>query len=446
MFRYGGPIKEGVMHGMRGGGRTIAGGHQIGMPMGNRTGFQNPRFINLGGGQPPANVNLTNTTKLQKLKNLYQNPKFSERGAYEAIKKYGPKAFNWIKGGIGGAFTRFPGMTQLAAYYAAAKPTPVDVKYDITRRENLLPMFGDTKATVEKKIKRNLAEESNPNNPWRYNKYKHGPRKEHPDYDPEKSSYWPWAKGAVEEGGADGTGTKTGTSSRWKDIGTAPELTASQREKLAKDQQNARLKNYLDMMGYDSAKKTAMSDALIDASALVQDATTEAGSLKKADWGNLINKMIQTTSQRLDKPEQIREAVGLMMTKGEIEKDIAKGKENALDQQVSTLMNNLGYDKATATRVAKGLPKDLREQVIVDMGTSKQNLTHSSLTSSVKKWYPEAIALLDTTEVKKQLGNQSAEEFITEKIKTNPTTNKIYIVGKEVVKVDGKGNTSTIFP
>ena len=355
MFRYGVPIKEGVMHGMRGGGRTIAGGHQIGMPMGNRTGFQNPRFINLGGGQPPANVNLTNTTKLQKLKNLYQNPKFSERGAYEAIKKYGPKAFNWIKGGIGGAFTRFPGMTQLAAYYAAAKPTPVDVKYDITRRENLLPMFGDTKATVEKKIKRNLAEESNPNNPWRYNKYKHGPRKEHPDYDPEKSSYWPWAKGAVEEGGADGTGTKTGTSSRWKDIGTAPELTASQREKLAKDQQNARLKNYLDMMGYDSAKKTAMSDALIDASALVQDATTEAGSLKKADCGNLINRMIQTTSKRLDKPEQIREAVGLMATKAEIEKDIAEGKGGSLKQNAKDLVSAGVYK--TETEAMKHLAK-----------------------------------------------------------------------------------------
>ena len=42
MFRYGGPIKEGVMHGMRDGGRTIAGGHQIGTPMGNRTGFADP--------------------------------------------------------------------------------------------------------------------------------------------------------------------------------------------------------------------------------------------------------------------------------------------------------------------------------------------------------------------------------------------------------------------
>ena len=42
MFRYGGPIREGIMHGMRNGGRTLAGGNQIGTPMGNRTGFKNP--------------------------------------------------------------------------------------------------------------------------------------------------------------------------------------------------------------------------------------------------------------------------------------------------------------------------------------------------------------------------------------------------------------------
>jgi len=333
MFRYGGPIKEGVMHGMR---NNYQSG-QLVRPGPGRPGYQgNPRFINLGGGQPPVNVNLTNATKLQKLKNLYQNPKFSERGAYEAIKKYGPKAFNWLKGGIGGALTRFPGMTQLAAYYAAAKPTPVDIKYDITRRENLLPMFGDTKTTVEKKIKRNLAEESNPNNPWRYNKYKHGPRKEHPDYDPEKSSYWPWAKGAVETGGDDGTkktDTGIGPGAQFKED-TAPIITAEMREKIAKDAQNKRLKSYLDMMGYDSAKKGALSDALIDASALVQDATTEAGSIKHADWGQLINKAIQTTSRRLDKPAQIREAVGLMTTKAEIEKDMS-AEENKLAKELT---------------------------------------------------------------------------------------------------------------
>ena len=95
-------------------------------------------------------------------------------------------------------------------------------------------------------------------------------------------------------------------------------------EKLAKAAQNKRLKSYLDMMGYDRSKRTAIGDALIDASAIVQEGTEEAGSLKEADWGKMINKAIQTTSKRLDKPEQIREAVGLMMTKGAIEKDITK--------------------------------------------------------------------------------------------------------------------------
>jgi hypothetical protein len=110
------------------------------------------------------------------------------------------------------------------------------------------------------------------------------------------------------------------------------------RDKLAKDAQNKRLKSYLDMMGYDSAKKTAMSDALIDASALVQDATTEAGSIKKADWGKLINKAIQTTSKRLDKPAQIREAVGLMSVKAAIEKDMMESKGGALKQNAKDLV------------------------------------------------------------------------------------------------------------
>ena len=336
MFRYGGPIKEGVMHGMR---NNYQSG-QLVRPGPGRPGYQgNPRFINLGGGQPPVNVNLTNATKLQKLKNLYQNPKFSEKGAYEAIKKYGPKALKWMKGGVGSLLTRFPGLTQLGAYYTAATPTKIDKKYGITHKENIIPMFGSDEERMEgfkKKVKRNIDEEKNPNNPWRYNFWKYGAAKDHPDYDPEERSWNPWHKGAVETGGDDGTkktDTGIGPGAQFKED-TAPIITAEMREKIAKDAQNKRLKSYLDMMGYDSAKKGALSDALIDASALVQDATTEAGSIKHADWGQLINKAIQTTSRRLDKPAQIREAVGLMTTKAEIEKDMS-AEENKLAKELT---------------------------------------------------------------------------------------------------------------
>ena len=76
-------------------------------------------------------------------------------------------------------------------------------------------------------------------------------------------------------------------------------------------------------MGYDRSKKTAIADALIDASKIV----SERGTLDpKNITQELINPIIQATSKRLDKPDQIREAVGLMMTKAGLEKEMYDAK------------------------------------------------------------------------------------------------------------------------
>ena len=128
-----------------------------------------------------------------------------------------------------------------------------------------------------------------------------------------------------------GTGTDTTTN--------AAEFANAQREK--------RLNRYLQLMGYDQSKKTAIADALIDASKIVSD----RGTLdRKNITGELINPIIQATSKRLDKPQQIREAVGLMMTKGEIEKDLE-------DPQVK---------KLRALQIEKG-EKELGENFETDM-------------------------------------------------------------------------------
>ena len=72
-------------------------------------------------------------------------------------------------------------------------------------------------------------------------------------------------------------------------------------------------------MGYDRSKKTAVADALIDASKIVSDrGTLETKNITR----DLINPIIQATSKRFDKPEQIREAVGLMSVKAAIQKDL----------------------------------------------------------------------------------------------------------------------------
>jgi len=97
-------------------------------------------------------------------------------------------------------------------------------------------------------------------------------------------------------------------------------LSEAERKAFANKQREERVQKYLDLMGYDRSKKTAIADALIDASKIVGD----RGSLDpKNITQELINPIIQATSKRLDKPDQIREAVGLMATKAEIEKDLS---------------------------------------------------------------------------------------------------------------------------
>ena len=121
---------------------------------------------------------------------------------------------------------------------------------------------------------------------------------------------------------------------------------------FAKAQREDRVQKYLKMMGYDRAKKTAIADALIDASKIVSD----RGTLdRKNITAELINPIIQATSKRLDKPDQIREAVGLMATKAEIEKDLEDPSIKALRlEQLKGLRGGFSKDIGDFILSAKG--------------------------------------------------------------------------------------------
>ena len=207
----------------------------------------------------------------------------------------------------------------------------------------------------------------------------------------------------------------------------------SKAEALAKAAQNKRMKSYLDMMGYDSAKKTAMSDALIDASALVQDATTEAGSLKEADWGKLINKAIQTTSKRLDKPEQIREAVGLMATKAAIEKDMS-AEEDAL--------------KKIATKLQiKGLQKDLAGETLQESINAAYQKTGkfaagSDLAGLARTKGIKVTKVLPTKDIPDEMSAIDYITTITENAKKagTPFPKGNYVIKDRLVEIDVNGD------
>ena len=192
-------------------------------------------------------------------------------------------------------------------------------------------------------------------------------------------------------------------------------------EAEAKAARTKKLNKYLETMGYDKAKKTAIGDALIDASAIVQGATDEAGSLKKADWGKMINQAIQTTSKRLDKPEQIREAVGLMMTKADIEKDLE-------DPQVKRL-RALQIEDAEE-KLDRGFEKDMREFILARKEAPDKNQLERFARLTADE-YGIAFKKVDDKALEGLPEGATDEEIMTAVVGEDG----IYMIGQTIVRV-----------
>ena len=91
--------------------------------------------------------------------------------------------------------------------------------------------------------------------------------------------------------------------------------------KKTKSEENEALKQkYYKIMGLDKMKKDAVYDSLIDASRIVSE---EGGDLKGSlKSGTLQNKIIQAISGQLDKSAALKKQIDAAILKGEIEKDI----------------------------------------------------------------------------------------------------------------------------
>ena len=381
MFRYGGPIKEGVMHGMRDGGRTIAGGNQIGMPMGNRTGFQDPQW------------------------------KFGETGLGKTLKFLNPKpliddTFNLTANQLSKFITGYnPGLS-----WKKSKRLERDM-WDKMRGRDPLKRTGRMTDDEVNKVFFTSAKKG-----WTTPSMQEGPTAAEIELAKLKKQIADQKKGTMPE-----------------NLGTKAWIDPNKATKLAKEQQGERVQKYLKMMGYDSAKKGALSDALIDASALVQDASTEAGALKHADWGKLINRMIQTTSKRLDKPAQIREAVGLMATKAAIEKDLEDPAVAKL-RLLKIKESEKALEGSKASSIGEIIPTVLKSS-----GKSRADAEVMKDVMSIKE--PDMIATIvgkkdDLQDIKDASDFTTIEDYIVNEYEGKEG---IYIIDNVVVQIDENG-------
>jgi hypothetical protein len=372
MFRYGGPIKEGIMHGMRNGGRI---GFQDGTKKKKYDWFETPIGKIVDPREVPGQALLEGKKMIA--------------GTYDLAGVPINKLTQWFSGynpGFSGAkFMRIKPDKKDTAYWMGI-PTSTKEGWTIPSMKE-----GPTAAEIElAKLKKKIADQK---------------------------------KGTMPE-----------------NLGLGSYTDPNKAEKLAKEQQGERVQKYLKMMGYDSAKKGALSDALIDASALVQDASTEAGALKHADWGKLINKMIQTTSKRLDKPAQIREAVGLMSVKAAIEKDLE-------DPQVQKLRALKILESQEALKGSKA--SSIGDLVLLSKKASGKKRADAEVMKDVMAVKePDIIAQIvgkkdDLSDIKDSLDEGvTVKDYIVEKYKGEEG---IYIIDNVVVQIYPDGTSKQLY-
>ena len=379
MFNMGGPIKEGVMHGIREPDR----GGQLVQPGPGRPGYA---------GKPP-------TTKLgiagwlaKKIPFLKQPVKTISKSTKDIIPKTWGKIKNIYKGGPKDKGYVPPGALTNRWYW----------------EKGIKPTLGLTGAAAKKALP--YAGTAGVVGGLTYGLW--------PDGTP-KTTEELIEDNVIRKGDKDyGPHTKGG-----------PTITQEMRDAKAKADKEKRINALLDTMGYDKARKNAAYDALIDAGRMI----SERGTLDPKNIGReLIDPIVATTSARFDKPEQIREAVGLMQVKA----DIAKQME---DPQVAEQRRlNIEVSK-------KGLGGPDFKEVITNKIIKGEAASGGTLAQILRA--TEGIdAIVLPIEIPT---NKDPLQVATEIIKetwTNPEKPRVdpgyYVVSDRVIIVDEQGNVT----
>ena len=207
-----------------------------------------------------------------------------------------------------------------------------------------------------------------------------------------------------------------------------------------------RIDRYRDIMDIKGMNKAAAYDSLIAASQAINESGDFKGDLKS---GRLINQIIQSTSKAFDKPKATKDAIDTLILKGEIESDIAAGKPST-------------YLKAAQDMVATGAAKNITEAM--KTLTKSENSMSTTLAAVLSKGqrlddklvgvaYREetgkipagSVKLSEVNEWKENNAGKTEVDYVKEILTKTELAPGDYVIGERVVTVDEDKNVSFFY-
>jgi len=424
MFNMGGPIKEGVMNGIR---EPYKGG-QLVRPGPGRPGYQglDPRknILKKAAGWGASKIPGMTKGWAQRLWNKYKFP-----SRMQATTPTGPGITHATKARdfmhrAGQYFKQHPYLSTLGPAYLGTTAPVAGVAKGVAGAIPEIAQFG-TEVLTPKRLEKYLP----PDEWWKWKsdvEWKPGDiRGETPPPDKIDPS----------------TVVNRGDPIHEKAV-YGEKYLESKANKLAEAAKDKRLNKLLDIMGYDKSKKTAVYDALIDASQIV---TAAPGGKELDITKDIISPIIAATGKRLDKPEQIREAVGLMMAKGEIEKDIFKSKGDASTQAIAALSTASGRSPKYVANAKLGIANTVSEAKSQLVKLKKTAVTSDDVTAVTMTFAEENDIpfkkQITTDEKNKVVGKGKKYPSVVEMLKAmelDPAggDDGLYVVGTSIIQVE----------
>ena len=427
MFKYGGPIKEGIMTGMK----EKQAINTVGSPLApkdetGRGGYAVPLIAGIGMGA--ARLAPIAMRGLTALRNLYS------RQVPAAFSRVTPKT-------TGGGYMEYGGVLPSTTRLVPGGTGPVkglgmtrELRPFIQRDPVLRTLFGAGKvgAKAAGPVKSLAKYSFTTPSGLALTGYGAGSY----IYDKLKGEKTPEVQKEIEAaGGPPGGGDSEMFATPKEKVVNQEEL-----EKINKDRIQKNKERYYKLMGLDKMNKDAVYDSLIDASKIIQE---EGGDLKGAvKSGTLQNRIIQAISGQLDKSAALKRQIDAAVLKGEIEKDIkssdpqAKKRAELIDKQIA-----LADQKLSGGSLIENIQAGAKAQGNI-------NSTSNVYNSILKTYKIEPEVLADTAETLKfrKADNYTTDAALVKSlVEAQGKGAGIYIIDKTAVLIDENGNASTLF-
>ena len=213
-------------------------------------------------------------------------------------------------------------------------------------------------------------------------------------------------------------------------------LTGEQKKKLEViEEQNKKdkLNKIYKLLGVDKAQKNAAAKALADMSRYIDEGGKD--TISRKNIGSTLTKGILAFDKRLDKVDQLKEAAGLMIAKGEIEKDIFQSKEPEAIRTAKAL--GISTDEYRKKVLGKNSMAEVMAGIVNKQGAAGINSDSIEIAyrSSTDDMPIAKIKDKDIREYKKDNEGKTELDYVSEITDRKPGA---YIVGTRVVIVDEK--------